>query len=125
MANMLAVTVDPRPRHMAEPAPIDFAHLFRMTLGDHDLEREVLQLFVRQTEILLARMGAAPPAVAAAHAHTLKGSARGIGAWGVALAAEDVEIAAARGANPMAAVELLVQAAGAARTAIAERLRAN
>ena len=38
-------------------------------------------------------MGAEPP-VAAAAAHTLKGSARGIGAWRVARAAEGLERAA-------------------------------
>src|SRR3989442_14741317 len=70
---------------------IDLAHLARMTLGEPSLEREVLSLFDRQAAMLLARMGNAPPAVAAALAHTLKGSARGIGAWKVAEAAEGVE----------------------------------
>jgi hypothetical protein len=122
---MLAVTIDQPPRSIPAPEPIDFAHLFRMTLGDHSLEREVLQLFDRQTEMLVARMGGASPAVVAALAHTLKGSARGIGAWGVALAAEDVEIAAAHGNSPTTAVEMLVQAATTVRVTIAERLRAN
>ena len=36
--------------------PIDFEHLSRMTLGDRTLEREVLSLFVRQAEMLRARM---------------------------------------------------------------------
>jgi HPt (histidine-containing phosphotransfer) domain-containing protein len=73
---------------------IDETHLQRMTLGDRRLEREVLELFVRQTTIMLGRIVGAQPAMAAAAAHTLKGSARGIGAWRVARAAELVENAA-------------------------------
>ena len=65
-----------------------------MTLGDRRLEREVLELFVRQTTIMLNRIAGAEPALAAAAAHTLKGSARGIGAWRVARAAELLEHAA-------------------------------
>jgi HPt (histidine-containing phosphotransfer) domain-containing protein len=73
---------------------IDETHLERMTLGDRRLEREVLELFVRQTTIMLSRIVGADQALAAAAAHTLKGSARGIGAWRVARAAELVESAA-------------------------------
>ena len=78
-----------------QPTVIDAGHLERMTLGDRRLEREVLELFVRQTTIMLDRIAGAEPAMAAAAAHTLKGSARGIGAWRVARAAEDLEQAAA------------------------------
>ncbi len=67
---------------------IDEDHLGRMTLGDRRLEREVLELFLRQTTIMLSRIADADPPLAAAAAHTLKGSARGIGAWRVARAAE-------------------------------------
>src|ERR1700732_5356523 len=52
----------------AQPA-IDRAHLARMTLGERDLEREVLTLFDRQAEILVARMRDAGPAAVAAFAH--------------------------------------------------------
>ncbi|MGA2892117.1 MAG: Hpt domain-containing protein [Xanthobacteraceae bacterium] len=76
------------------PTVIDAGHLERMTLGDRRLEREVLELFVRQTTIMLNRIVGAEPALAAAAAHTLKGSARGIGAWRVARAAELLEQAA-------------------------------
>jgi HPt (histidine-containing phosphotransfer) domain-containing protein len=51
-------------------------------------------LFLRQTTIMLDRIVNAPPPLAAAAAHTLKGSARGIGAWRVARAAELLEQAA-------------------------------
>ena len=73
---------------------IDEDHLGRMTLGDRRLEREVLELFLRQTTIMLGRIADADPPLAAAAAHTLKGSARGIGAWRVARAAELLEQAA-------------------------------
>jgi len=74
--------------------PIDRNHLARVTLGDLSLEREVLTLFDRQASMLLARMTGAEPLVVAALAHTIKGSARGIGAFRVAYAAETVELAA-------------------------------
>ena len=75
-------------------AVIDDDHLSRMTLGDRRLEREVLEIFLRQAAIMLERIAGAEPALAAAAAHTLKGSARGIGAWRVARAAEQLEYAA-------------------------------
>jgi HPt (histidine-containing phosphotransfer) domain-containing protein len=75
--------------------PVDLLHLSRMTLGDRDLEREVLQLFERQAAMLLERMPGAGPAHVAAMAHTIKGSARGIGAWQIARDAETLELAAA------------------------------
>jgi len=77
-----------------KPSIIDEDHLGRMTLGDRRLEREVLEIFVRQTTIMLDRIMGAEPAHAAAAAHTLTGSARGIGAWRVARAAERLEHAA-------------------------------
>jgi HPt (histidine-containing phosphotransfer) domain-containing protein len=90
VSSVLALATD-RDR---KPTVIDETHLQRMTLGDRRLEREVLELFVRQTTIMLGRIVGAQPATAAAAAHTLKGSARGIGAWRVARAAELVENAA-------------------------------
>ena len=74
-----------------KPSAVDEHHLGRMTLGDRRLEREVLELFLRQTAIMLDRIVGAEPPLAAAAAHTLKGSARGIGAWRVARAAELLE----------------------------------
>lgn len=70
---------------------IDEDHLGRMTLGDSSLEREVLEIFARQTTLSLNRLAGAEPTRAAAVAHTLKGSARGVGAWRVARAAERLE----------------------------------
>jgi HPt (histidine-containing phosphotransfer) domain-containing protein len=74
--------------------PIDLVHLSRMTLGDRALERDVLALFERQIGFLMQRIEFAEAPVAAAAAHTLKGSAKGIGAFALARAAAEVEAAA-------------------------------
>ena len=105
--------------------PIDLVHLARTTLGDRSLEREVLQLFERQSGMLIARMRSAAPAGIATLAHTLKGSARGIGAWRVARAAEQVELAGARDGEIGHALERLSAASEEARVVIADLLRAN
>jgi len=106
------------------PAIIDADHLRRMTLGDRSLEREVLEIFARQTVLTLQRMAGLEPALAAAAAHTLKGSARGIGAWRVARAAEAVEQAVAAGGTAAmnAALTQLAAASLEARAAIDARL---
>ena len=58
-------------------------------------------------------------------AHTLKGSARGIGAWRVARAAEALELAGGDGTRSRGALDRLAAAADEARAVIAELLRAN
>ncbi len=107
------------------PAVLDEAHLARMTLGDRQLERDVLQIFVRQAAMMLERIATAEPPLAAAAAHTLVGSARGIGAWRVAHAAERLEQAcmgASRALECDGAVEELRTAALEASAAIGTRL---
>ncbi len=116
------ITLTEAPSLAPDDRPIDLVHLARMTLGERSLEREVLQLFDRQSTLLVARMRSAPPAAIAALAHTLKGSARGIGAWRVARAAEALELA---GADNGAALDALAATADEARAVIAELLRAN
>jgi HPt (histidine-containing phosphotransfer) domain-containing protein len=104
---------------------IDEVHLERMTLGDRNLEREVLEIFARQTTMTLERIAGAGAARAAAAAHTLKGSARGIGAWRVAQAAERLEHAAAGKGDETAvtaAIAALEAASFEARVAIGLRL---
>jgi HPt (histidine-containing phosphotransfer) domain-containing protein len=103
---------------------IDEDHLGRMTLGDRRLEREVLEVFLRQTSIMLSRIAGGEPAVAAAAAHTLLGSARGIGAWRMAQAAERLEQVASEAgeAGLDRAIAELKAAAQEASVAIGERL---
>lgn len=102
---------------------IDRAHLKRMTFGDRSLEQEVLRLFDRQAELLIERMRTSDAAAIAALAHTLKGSALGIGAGSVAAAAQAVEAADTPAAQSLA-IDRLAEAMTAARASIAELLRA-
>lgn len=113
----------------AEPA-IDRAHLARMTQGERDLEREVLQLYATQADILLGRMlqvdlGQSPSAAVAAFAHTLNGSSRGVGAWQVADAAAAVEADAAEGRDTAASVRRLATAIRVAQVDIVELMRTS
>lgn len=72
--------------------PIDLVHLSHYTLGDSTLEREILQLFRAQSRIYLERLhDASATSTWCEAAHTIKGSARGIGAWKVAECAEKAE----------------------------------
>ncbi len=108
----------------AGPA-IDRAHLKQMTFGDRSLERELLQLFDRQAELLLARMRATDSEAVATLAHTLKGSATGVGASEVARAASAAEQAAGRSpAECAAAIDALAAAIDTARGEIAACLAA-
>lgn len=97
--------------------PIDFDHLRRMTLGDPAIEQEVLAMFSAQTATLLQKL-AALPADSSVLAHTLKGSARAIGAFGVADAAARLETAIARGFDVTAVLADLGEAIGEARAEI-------
>ena len=85
---------------------------------------EILALFDGQADRMLSQMaGAGPSPAASMAAHTLKGSARGIGAWQVAAAAEVVERADASGFTE--AVVALDAAVSRAKSAIAAVLRSR
>lgn len=102
--------------------PLDFDHLRRMTLGDEAIEQEVLTMFSAQSANLVEKL-AALPADSSALAHTLKGSARAIGAFAVADAAARLETAIARGFNASAALAELGEAVAEARAEIEADLR--
>ena len=70
---------------------LDLVHLARQTLGDRALESEVLRLFATQSRVLLARLQTAEGEERRQVAHTLKGSARAVGAWEIAEAAATIE----------------------------------
>jgi HPt (histidine-containing phosphotransfer) domain-containing protein len=112
----------PSPPLVPDDGPIDIAHLKRMTLGDAGLEREVLAMFAGQAVRLIDAL-AALPADAAELAHTLNGSARAIGAFQVADAAEAFEAAMRDGGEPSQALTALRQATAQARSAIDAMLR--
>ncbi|KWV59553.1 histidine kinase [Bradyrhizobium macuxiense] len=97
--------------------PIDLDHLRRMTLGDQGLEREVLAMFSAQSARIFGEL-AALPAEAPVHAHTLKGSARAIGAFGVADAVVRLETAFSSGSDPSQPLAELGTVIAEARAAI-------
>jgi len=101
---------------------LDRAYLSRFTLGNLDLEREVLGLFADQAPNYLQRMQtAASPQDWREAAHTLKGSAAAVGAVKVAKLAESIERVAPpeAGAAREALCADLAQAIAATRAAIA------
>jgi HPt (histidine-containing phosphotransfer) domain-containing protein len=112
----------PSPPLAPDDGPIDFEHLKRMTLGDAGLEQEVLAMFAAQSASLLSTL-ATMPADAPALAHTLKGSARAIGAFAVADAAARLEAVISGGADPADHLTELADAVALARTAIEAVLR--
>jgi len=112
----------PSPPLAPGDGPIDFEHLQRMTLGDAAIEQEVLTMFSAQSRRLVHTL-AAMPADASALAHTLKGSARAIGAFAVADAAARLEAAIARGFDASAALAELDDEVAQAQVAIEAVLR--
>jgi HPt (histidine-containing phosphotransfer) domain-containing protein len=97
--------------------PFDRDHLRRMTLGDLALEREVLTMFLAQADRLVDTL-AAQPADASALVHTLKGSARAIGAFGVADHAAALESMLQNGEGTGEELAALRDAVAEARAAI-------
>jgi HPt (histidine-containing phosphotransfer) domain-containing protein len=71
--------------------PVDLAHLARQTMGDRDLEQEVLTLFVQHAVSVRDRIAGADVKERLLLAHGLKGSARGVGAFAIAGCATDIE----------------------------------
>ena len=112
----------PSPPLVPDDGPIDVDHLKRMTLGDESLEREVLAMFSAQSVSLIGALGALP-AEARALVHTLKGSARAVGAFAVADAAAVLEAALTNGGDPAKALAELKDAVAQARAAIDALLR--
>ncbi len=110
-------------RFGAPSCPFDLVHLSRQTMGDRELEQEVLSLFERQAAQIGARLTtleSSPDHGARADlAHKLKGSARAVGAFSVAHAAENYEHSARAGLlramDSRQLTEALAEALGALR----------
>ena len=65
--------------------PVDLVFLARQTGGDRALEEEVLRLFAKQAAVLGRELRSQQDAEKRRRdAHTLKGAARAVGAFGVA-----------------------------------------
>ena len=107
----------PSPPLAPDDGPIDIVHLRRMTLGDVGLEHEVLAMFSTQAAGLVGAL-AALPSDAHTLTHTLKGSARAIGAFDVANAAACLEALIQSGGDPAKALAELTDAVAQARAAI-------
>ena len=72
--------------------PVDLVHLARFTLGDRELEREVLELFTAQVSDYMGWLrDACGTKDWHEAAHTIKGSAGAVGAWRVAKMAQVAE----------------------------------
>jgi HPt (histidine-containing phosphotransfer) domain-containing protein len=101
--------------------PVDFDHLKRMTLGQEALEREVLAMFLKQAGQLLDVL-ASPSAETLTLTHTLKGSAKAIGAFRLAERAAALEETARNGGDRTAPLAALKMAVSEVREAIDARL---
>lgn len=71
--------------------PIDLSHLSQQTMGDRNLEHEVLGLFAEQAQTVRRQIGNASVKERLFLAHALKGSARGVGAFAIAECASAIE----------------------------------
>jgi hypothetical protein len=112
----------PSPPLVPDEVLLDTGHLAQITLGDAGLQREVLTLFVRQSADLMDRLSSLP-ADAAAIAHTLNGSARGIGAFSAAACAERLERSAGDRRASIAALAELKDVVSGTVLAIKDLLR--
>ncbi len=96
-ANSSHASPDNAPRassHGTRPSaasPIDLVHLATQTCGDRDLERSILAMLARQIGSAEARLRALSLKERAMLAHTLKGTARNVGAFALADAAAHFE----------------------------------
>lgn len=81
----------------AGPEVLDLDHLARYTMGNSELERELLRLFRTQLRAQVTGVAQAREAPVSDGrdwrfaTHTLKGVARSIGAWAIADTAEKLE----------------------------------
>ena len=97
----------------SQSKPVDMEHLARYTGGERTLNTEILRLFDTQISEMIQRLNAVLDARDAKTwkeiAHTIKGAARGIGAFGMgdaAAAAEPIDPAGDR-EKALAALKLL------------------
>ena len=135
MASKGGETLDLSRRRAAMPGParherrldrlrrpaIDREHLDQQTFGNHELQREVMRLFLKQLAEQIALIaGTDDLGVRREAAHTLAGAALGVGAFSVAAIASEIE----RAKGPVVGrLKALEAAAEAARHFIADFLR--
>ena len=71
--------------------PLDLVHLARQTGGDRVLETEILQLFRQQIGLCAGQLRMTSGSERKLIAHTMKGSARAVGAFGLSRIASQIE----------------------------------
>ena len=71
--------------------PLDLVHLARQTGGDRMLENEILQLFRQQIGLFAGQLRMTYGRERKLIAHTIKGSARAVGAFGLSRIASQIE----------------------------------
>ena len=71
--------------------PLDLVHLARQTGGDRTLENEILQLFRQQICLCANQLKLTTGRERKLIAHTIKGSARAVGAFGLSRIATQIE----------------------------------
>ena len=90
--------------------PVDLAHLARYTGGDRTLNTEILRLFNGQLEEMVSQLLTVLDQRDARKwrevTHTIKGAARGVGAFAMGAAAADAE-PVDPAANPDRAIEVI------------------
>ena len=100
---------------------LDRDHLARYTLGDVALEQEVLGLFIGQIPETIARLrSCGEPDLWRRAAHTIKGSARVVGAWQLADVAARAEALADRPEEWDSLADVVEAAAQQVRSKISE-----
>ncbi|WP_165491117.1 Hpt domain-containing protein [Lichenihabitans psoromatis] len=98
-------------KHDDDLPSIDLVHLSRQTLGDRDLEVELLNLFAEQARRIVQTLtsssaqGVMMPKQSGDLLHKLCGSARAVGSWRVADQAQSLE-REIRSADPHHSVKL-------------------
>ena len=107
--------------------PVDLEHLNRYTGGDHAINAEILLLFDAQCRDMLVKLDGLSNGQTEARTwreitHTLKGAARGIGAFALGDSVANAETLTPDTGDARLILERLRQDAAAVRTFIAEFL---
>ncbi|WDI31186.1 Hpt domain-containing protein [Hyphococcus flavus] len=96
---------------MTAASAIDFNHLNKYVMGDDTLRDEVLSIFVEQLGMLLEKFDPAIDDYSWKNtAHTLKGAARGVGAWDVGDLCQEAETLTGDVGNKEKARKMLLEA---------------
>jgi HPt (histidine-containing phosphotransfer) domain-containing protein len=115
---------------MAKPDVVDLAQLDQYTGGDHVINREILLIFDSQCREMLAKLEQLAGEEADGQVwrdivHTLKGAARGIGAFGLGDTAAEAEKAQTGNGTAISALLRLREDAAAVQAFIAEFLKST